>query len=56
MGLLEKLCPPSTHPLSVKLMETFDELKKELQVKTVSVNLNEGVKKNSAPSTLCRNF
>ncbi|XP_046652428.1 fatty-acid amide hydrolase 2-like [Daphnia pulicaria] len=31
MGLLEKLCPPSTHPLSVKMIEMCDELKKELQ-------------------------
>lgn len=40
MGLLEKLCPPSTHPLSVKMMEMCDELKKELQVIPISVNCN----------------
>ena len=38
MGLLEKLCPSSTHPMSVKMTKMCDELQKELQVKSAVIS------------------
>ena len=45
MAILFKCCPTSSHPLSVKLSALFEELRQELNVRTLKVQLQLNLKK-----------
>ena len=49
MAILLECCPTSSHPLSVKLSALFEELRQELNVRTLKVQLQLNLFHYSSP-------